>query len=60
MMPVAVRMTRVSKMMMSTSQIIRQISKVIFMVLGREGERMNDREDNADEDSGKVVTLQVD
>jgi len=41
-MPVAVRMTRVSKMMMNTSQIIRQISKVIFMVLGREGERMND------------------
>lgn len=42
MMPVAVRMTRVSKMIMSTSQIIRQISKVISMVLGREGERMND------------------
>ena len=41
-MPVAVRMTRVSKMIMSTSQIIRQISKVISMVLGREGERMND------------------
>jgi hypothetical protein len=59
-MPVAVRMTRVSKMMMSTSQIIRQISKVISMVLGREGERMNDRKDNADEESGEVVTLQVD
>jgi len=30
------------------------------MVLGREGERMNDRKDNADEESGEVVTLQVD
>lgn len=59
-MPVGVRMTRVSKMRMSTSQIIRQISKVISMVLGREGERMNDRKDNADEESGEVVTLQVD
>jgi hypothetical protein len=44
MMPVAMGMTRVPKMVMSTSQIIRQISKVIFMVLGREDERMNDRE----------------
>jgi hypothetical protein len=59
MMPVAMRMTRVPKMVMSTSQIIRQISKVIFMVLGREDERMNDREDNADEES-EVVPLQVD
>ena len=59
-MPVAMRMTRVPKMIMSTSQIIRQISKVIFMVLGRGDERMNDREDNAGEESGKVVSLQVD
>lgn len=59
-MPVAMRMTSVPKMVMSTSQIIRQISKVIFMVLGREDERMNDREDNADEESGEVVPLQVD
>lgn len=48
------------KMIMSTSQIIRQIGKVIFMVLGRQDERMNDREDNADEESGEVVPLQVD
>jgi hypothetical protein len=40
MMPVAMGMTRVPKMVMSTSQIIRQISKVIFMVLGREDERI--------------------
>jgi hypothetical protein len=58
--PVAMRMTRVPTMIMSMSQKMRQITRVIFMVLGREDERMNDREDNADEESGEVIALQVD
>jgi hypothetical protein len=54
------RMTRVPTMIMSTSQTMRQMIRVIFMVLGREDERLNDRGDNADEESGEVLALQVD
>lgn len=58
--PVAMKMTRVPTMIISTSQTIRQMIRVVFMVLGREDERMNNREGNADEESGEVVPLQVD
>jgi len=60
MLPLAVRMTRVPTMTMSTSPKMRKMSRVVFTILGRDYERMNEREDNADEESGEVLPFQVD